>query len=415
VEVGQSGVRVRPLGGSRAGEMRFSRFLRNRRVTPDEMVATARARTAGLVKGRHILAIQDTTSLRDDGDQCSLHLHPTIAVDAQDGALLGLVHATLLRRAGGKRRHTNNRPFAEKQSRRWLDAADQAATLLEAGAAGVTVIADREGDIYEMFVCRPVGVEMLIRAHHDRPLQDGSRLFACMENQSELGRVTIDVPAAPGRPARKAVLALRARSVLIKRPARNLRDEAAKLPPEIALSLVEAREVDPPADAGALHWRLLTTHPVSLLADAQHIIGFYRQRWIIEQLFRTMKTRGFDIEAVRIAENKPFENLATATLMAAIQVLQMVRDRDGVAGRPASDVLDPADQPGLEAVCATLEGKTERQKNPHPKGSLAYAAWVCARLGGWTGYYGKPGPVVMLQGLLRLNTILIGWKLQHVV
>jgi hypothetical protein len=329
--------------------------------------------------------------------------------------LLGLVHATLLRRAGGKRRHTNNRPFAEKESRRWLDAADQAATMLAAGAAGVTVIADREGDIYEMFVCRPVGVEMLIRVHHDRPLQDGSRLFTCMENQSELGRVTIKVPPAPGRPARKAVLALRARSVLIRRPARNLRDEAAKLPPEIALSLVEAREVDPPADASALHWRLLTTHPVSLLADAQHIIGFYRQRWIIEQLFRTMKTRGFDIEAVRIAENKPFENLATATLMAAIQVLQMVRDRDGVAGRPASDVLDPADQPGLEAVCATLEGKTERQKNPHRKGSLAYAAWVCARLGGWTGYYGKPGPVVMLQGLLRLNTILIGWKLQHVV
>ncbi|MGL4962523.1 MAG: hypothetical protein ACRC67_14925, partial [Inquilinus sp.] len=45
----------------------------------------------------------------------------------------------------------------------------------------------------------------------------------------------------------------------------------------------------------------------------------------------------------------------------------------------------------LEACCAQLEGKTQRQKNPHPKGSLAYAAWVCARLGGWTGYYGKPG------------------------
>ena len=43
--------------------------------------------------------------------------------------------------------------------------------------------------------------------------------------------------------------------------------------------------------------------------------------------------------------------------------------------------------------------KTARQKNPHPKGSLVYAAWVCARLGGWTGYYGKPGPIVMLRGL----------------
>ncbi|MEG3147984.1 hypothetical protein U1839_25320, partial [Sphingomonas sp. RT2P30] len=49
------------------------------------------------------------------------------------------------------------------------------------------------------------------------------------------------------------------------------------------------------------------------------------------------------------------------------------------------------------------EGKTERQKNPHPKGSLAYAAWVCARLGGWTGYYGKPGPAVMLNGWLEIQ------------
>ena len=48
--VGQNGVRVLPLGGDRAGEVR--RFLHNPRVTPSEMVAIAHARTAGLVKGR---------------------------------------------------------------------------------------------------------------------------------------------------------------------------------------------------------------------------------------------------------------------------------------------------------------------------------------------------------------------------
>lgn len=141
-----------------------------------------------------------------------------------------------------------------------------------------------------------------------------------------------------------------------------------------------------------MHWRLLTTHTVVTLADACRITGFYRQRWTIEQVFRVMKTKGFDIEAVRVAEDGPFENLTTATLIAAIQVLQMVRERDGVAGRPLQDALDPEDQPALEAICQSLEGKTEKQKNPHPKGSSAYANWVCARLGKWTGYYGKPGP-----------------------
>ena len=68
--------------GDRAEELRIPRFLRNERVTPAEMFATAGARTTGLVRGRHVLAIQDTTTLRDDGKKDSLLLRPTIAVDA---------------------------------------------------------------------------------------------------------------------------------------------------------------------------------------------------------------------------------------------------------------------------------------------------------------------------------------------
>jgi Transposase DDE domain len=413
--VGQGGARVRPLGGSRAGEVRLGRFLHNPRVTPAEMVVTASLRTATLVGGRHVLAIQDTTSLRDDGDQCSLHLHPTIAVDAADGALLGLVHAEFLARAGGQRASSGKRLFNDKESRRWLNATDEAGKLAIAGATCVTVIADREGDIYEEFACRRPTVEVLIRAHHDRILADGTRLYAQAESLPELGRDTIDLPAGPGRKARAAVLAVRACPVRIKRPKRNTAAEAAELPPEVTLWFVEAREIDPPADTTPAHWRLLTTHAVTSLADAVQITRFYRQRWTIEQVFRVMKTKGFNVEAVRIIEDAPFKNLAAAILIAAIQVLQMVRERDGAAGRPLADVFDAASQPALEAICATLEGKTDRQKNPHPKTSLAYAAWVCARLGGWTGYYDKPGPVVTLQGFMRCKAMLQGWQLAALV
>ncbi len=149
VEVGQSGVSVRALGGSRSGEVRFGRFLRCDAVTPGEMVATAATHTKDLVAGRHILAIQDTTTLRDDGNQRSLNLHPTIGVDAEDGTLFGLLHAALLSRDGSAAKvHCNKRPFAEKESRRWLDATIASAALLAAGARAVTVVGDREGDIY---------------------------------------------------------------------------------------------------------------------------------------------------------------------------------------------------------------------------------------------------------------------------
>jgi hypothetical protein len=360
---GQSGVCIRTLGGNRAGEMRITRFLRNARVTTSERFATAGARTAEAVTGRHVLAIQDTTTLRDDGRQCSLLLHPTIAVDALDGALLGLVDAELLHRRGGKKAQRKDLAFADKESRRWLNGARAAAGLTGHGAACVTVIADREGDIYEEFALKPPEVELLIRAAQDRCLADGRKLFACAGDWPELGRITIHLPAGPGRPARDAVLALRAGLVAIARPVRKARD-AVHLPARVALHLVEAREIDPPPGVEAAHWRLLTTHAVAGLADAKLIVGFYRERWTIEQLFRTCKTKGFDIEAARIAEEEPFEKLAAATLLAAVQVLQLVRDRDGLAARPLKDVFDPADQPALEAACADLEGKTARQQNP---------------------------------------------------
>jgi hypothetical protein len=411
VEVGQSGVRIRWLGGDRAGEIRITRFLRNERVSISAMMATAGARTAGQVSGRPILAIQDTTTLRDDGRTNSLLLHPTIAVDADDGALLGLVDAVVLRRNGGKKHTRKQRAFADKQSRRWHDSTQAAAGLRAAGAAAVTAVMDREGDIYEVFAQRPTGVDLLVRAAQDRTLADGTHLFGCTAGMPELGRMTVDLPAAPGRAARTATLALWVRTVGIARPHGR---RVGEVPAQISLTLVEAREVNPPEGVEAAHWRLLTTHPVASLTDACRIVGYYRQRWTIEQLFRTMKTQGFDIEAVRIADPAPFEKLAAATLVAAVQVLQLVRDRDGSAGRPLTDVFDAADQPALQAVCATLEGKTVRQKNPHPPGSLAYASWVCARLGGWTGYYGKPGPIVMLNGLQHFRAIQQGWNLRDV-
>ena len=203
--------------------------------------------------------------------------------------------------------------------------------------------------------------------------------------------------------------------VEIARPVSRKRSaQLAALPASVPLTLVEAREVDPPPGLAAAHWRLLTTHHVADAADARRVVGFYRQRWTIEQLFRTLKTKGFDVEALRLIEGGPFEKLVAASVIAAVTVLQLVRERDGTAKRPLEDALDPEDRPALEAVSASLEGKTARQKNPHPKGSLAFAAWAFARLGGWTGYYGKPGPVVILAGLVQFHAIKHGWDLQNV-
>lgn len=390
--------------------MRLERFLKNPRVTPLEMVVTARAHLLKGVRGREVLVVQDTTSLRDDGHKRGLYLHAAIVIDAADGALLGLLAADVLVRDETPKVHCNKRGLVEKESRRWVEVAELAADLLAAGARRVTVVADREADLYEMFACLPEGVDVLVRARHDRCLADGGRLFESCAGQPEQGRETIELPSIPGRPARVATFGLYARRVSIKRPKRNRAEWAAALPASTGLTLVEAREIDPPAGETPAHWRLLTTRTVENPDEARLIVAYYRRRWVIEQVFRVMKTKGFDIEAVPVRENAPLANLGCATLIAAIHIQQMVHDRDGLAARPMTDVFEPADQPVIEAIGRTLEGRTERQRNPHPSNSLAHATWICARLGGWTGYYGKPGPIVLVRGHQRLLTMLEGIK-----
>jgi hypothetical protein len=392
--------------------MRITRFLHNGKVTVDEMTGTARERTLAQVGGRHVLAIQDTSSLRVDEKGVGLSFHPVIAVDAVEGTVLGLIDNFFLNREGGVKATRNQRDFQDKDSRRWLSGAESASTLVSAGAACVTVVEDREGDIYECFVLKPAGIEKLVRAAQDRRLADGTSLFAKADAWPESGRMQVELPAAPGRKARKIELSVSFGQVEVLRP--KNRKASGELPKSVTVTLVIGREVNPPAGQEPALWYLLTTHRVNDIADARRIIGLYRARWTIEQIFRTMKTKGFDVEALRQEPDGPLEKLVIAILLAALKVMQLVAEREGKARRPLTDVFDPGDQPALERVCQSLEGKTEKQKNPHPRGSLAYAAWVFARLGGWTGYYGKPGPIVMLRGLTQFHAIKHGWSLRDV-
>ena len=412
LENGGTGVRVRRLGRDRAGEMRITRFLRNRSVCVKEMLETARSRLGGAVQGRHVLAIQDTTVTRSKGGGGS-YFHAMIAVDAQSGALLGPLDAVFLHRTGGLSASRHRRSAADRQSARWLASARVAASAC-AGAGRLTVIADREADIFELFSGRPTGADLLIRAAHDRVLEDGVKLFSQASQWPSAGVSRLDLPAIPGRRARQVDLAVRFGQITIMPPKKgNWRQQAG-----VRITLIDLREESPPGGVKPLHWRLLTTHDVETVADALEIAALYRRRWIIEELFRLMKRKGFDIEALRIAEETPRNKLIAAIFIAALHVMQMVHARDGApAGRPGqglrpvADAFAPDDMPLLRALTASLEGKTRRQKNPHPPDSLACAARVCARLGGWTGYYGKPGPIVILAGWTQFQSMKRGARL----
>lgn len=382
------------------------------------MAANAGARTGGRTQGRDVVVIQDTTEIvvgrpgarragfgpvGRGGATRGVLVHAAIVVDAKDGALLGLMDAKAWTRTGGARQADRRRRFADKESHRWLDVCETAASRL-GQARAITVVADAESDIYELFAHRPAGVHVLTRSAHDRRLAGGGFLVETVAGFALAGRIVRVIPAAPGRKERHARLELRFGRVEIAAP----QGLPPGTPKSQVLSAIEAREVEVPEGATAVHWLLLTSQAITEAGQAAGIVDMYKSRWWIEQLFRTMKSAGFRIEEAEIDDPKAFVTFAGLVTVAAVTIMQLVKARDGTTGQRIADCFAPEDAPLITALSRKLEGKTAKQKNPHPPGDLAFASWVIARLGGWTGYYGKPGPAVINHGLNRFHAIKLG-------
>lgn len=427
------GVCLRKLAGRRSREVQFGRWLANPRVTPAKVIEPALRRTGQLAAGRHVLAIQDTTEINyqahakrvrglgtvGNGVDAGLFLHPLLALDAADGSCLGLAHVHHWNRDRQATPSARKLRIEDKESFRWLDTA-QAGKQVLSQAAQITIIADRESDIYEEWARLPdARTHLLTRACHDRRLAptsldtESAKLYPWLAGLPVQGSYSFNVPARPGkRSAHTARLEIRFGRTAIQRPA-SCTDKHA--PSHIELYAIEVKEL-PESVVGKerpIHWRLLTTHAIASVEDALQCVGWYRQRWHIEQLFRTLKRQGLNIESSQVETADGLVKLIHLAIQVAVRTMQLTLAREGAGTAQAADVFEPHELEVLRQLKPTLEGKTLKQKNPHPDGSLAQAAWVIARLGGWKGYASeaKPGPITMHDGLRQLAAMCAGWRL----
>ena len=362
-----------------------------------------------------MVAAQDTTEVnfsgRDrgrrglgpagNGKALGFFIHPVVAVDAEDEAVLGLVDAEIWTRDGTPKAARCQRRFEDKGSRRWLAGAAAAARL--GAARQVIVVGDREFDIYPVFARRPDDVELITRVARNRSLVSGDLVFdAPLEARGEL---EVAVGAKPGHKARRARLRLSAGPVRLARPRNGAEGED---PDSLTLNLVETVEIAPPKGAKALHWRLYTTLAVDSAEAAAEVVRLYRLRWRIKEVFRALKSAGLKLEDTQVEAADRLFKLAALGLGAATRIIQLTDARDG-SPRPATEVVDANLIEPIAAIGKTLEGNTQRQKNHHPTGSLAWLAWITARLGGWNYYYKPPGPKTMATGWKQLAAMLEGF------
>jgi len=223
-------------------------------------------------------------------------------------------------------------------------------------------------------------------------LDETEKLFDVLEQEASLGSYTLKLEAdkRSERKQREATLNVRTRTVKLKRPATCPKD----LPKFIELNANKAKQV----------------------------IQWYAWRWHIEQLFRTLKKQGLDLESISLDDMGAIRKLAVLALELALKVMQLNRARDG-SQLSVKAVFSPIEQACLKHLLPEYEGKTTKQQNPHPPDSLAWASWIpdslawaswiIARLGGWMGYAKQrpPGVITFYRGLSRFENILTGWKL----
>ena len=399
-------------------------------MTLSELVRSLSDHCEQQVEGRHILSISDTSEinleshrgrLKSEGlgvvgnnKDVGLFIHPTLAVDAENGFPLGLSNVQLWTRSPERPERDHAKlPIEEKESYKWLASAERSQRCFQVGGARlVTHIGDREADIYEEWATVPDRYNhVLVRVHQDRRLLGRTEsLYTYLSAQPCEGTYTVDVIADSrhGRTAREALLVVRWTSVEIQRPDKLNRED---YPPRIKLYAVEAKEVNTPTGQEPIHWRLMTTHPVVAIEQALQVIKWYCWRWLIEQLFATLKFAGLDIEATQLESIKAIQRLTILALSVAVKTLQMVEGRDNL-DVPASVAFSQEQQQCLTQIASTLPGRTLKQQNPDPQASLPWATWLIARLGGWSGYRSQrpPGMPTLVHGLRRFEALFIGWK-----
>ena len=370
-------------------------------------------------KGEHVLVLQDTTEVNynhhngrlriNDPDlgvlsnnlSTGLMLHAALAIGAGFALPFGLPYVEVNNRpfvrAARSKKEREAQPLEEKESYRWLQTLQESRRCLST-ASQVTVIGDRESDIYELFAARPdQATHLLVRSNVDRLTNHGENLTAqrlsqCLNKQPWQGKELIILAGNQHRHERQAQLQCRWCQVSLPAPAKRKalrKDYADPYAEQVELWVVEVVECaeSVPQGEAPIHWRLLTTHCVEEVGMAWQVIYWYSLRWLIEELFRILK-QVLKVEESQFETGIALKKLLVLALQTAWKTLLMKQEREGQHHQPASACFSEQEIILLKALQPGLEESTIKQQNPHSKESLAWAAWLIARLGGW-----KPAPL----------------------
>jgi len=263
--------------------------------------------------------------------------------------------------------------------------------------------------MYELFTdATNQGLHLVVRNRINRKTEEGEKLHEQLTAAPIAGHHLIEVKGDIRKQAKNSTtsLAVKYKEVTLLKPKRK-NDQRTK---NIKIWAVEVKE-DGKKDG--ICWRILTTHEITNFADAVQIIEWYRMRWYIEEVFRLLKNKGYKIEDSQIETGWALRKLTILLLHNILRVMQMLVAYNNPEEQGATLTFTEDELICLDKAGRREEGKTEKLKNKYPKGTLKWATWIIARLGGWSGYESQrpPGPITLKNGLDKFNCIYDGWML----
>lgn len=341
-----------------------------------------------------------------------LFVHPVLAI-TPERIPLGVVSLDLWDRPEQSiRKERFDKPIEEKESFRWIEGY-QAACAIQSQALStlVVMLADREGDIYEMFAemneySPALRAAWIIRSAQDRVLESADpgirKLRKKLYQSPVLGTLEFVMPASGTRKARKVSQEVRAARVTLKPPARWIKEDTL---PSVTIHAVYAKETNPPPGQKAVEWLLLTCLPIDTFEEVSRILHWYTARWEIEIYFRVLK-QGCEVEKLQFADKKRFAVCLAFYMIVAWRVLYVT-----MLGREYPNI-------DCEAIFDKEEWKTlfivvKQQAPPEKPPGLFEMILLVAGLGGFLARKvdAYPGPKSIWIGLQRLRDLV--WAIQR--
>ena len=371
---------------------------------------------------RAFLVVQDSTSFNfahhpqttglgvlDDNRSLGFFAHSSLAVSLE-GVPLGILDQQVWQREVSQGRKVNAHqalPITEKESFKWLKGLQN--SLPTDQDWELITVCDREGDVYELFqLAHQQSAKFIVRAAKNRRLDSGNLLFKAVAALAPVGKIEVEIASRRSLVNRSARLELRyAPFTLLPPKNRTPNNRSFPLSP-LPITVIEARELQPPPDTEAVHWCLVTNLPVPNVEAACQMLRYYSYRWLVERFHFVLKS-GCQFESSQLQSFEALSRFLGVCVGVAWRLLWMTYQARKTPDASCETVFTLSEWQALAAYM---------QRSPQPPQqapSLCQATRWIGQLGGFIGRKrdGEPGVKVLWRGWEVFQTIHAAWLVFH--